>query len=344
MLGISFFREANLNRREFLIGASAAHPKSRVVQGASHWPQVDENGAVRLSDFGAVGNGLRDDTEAFHEALDFLITYGGVLMVAPGRYKISRGYTNTQECKQPMISIKGSGKHSSHFIFDPDDETDFFSINMMIGGRSGTISVRDVGISLVKDAAGGVVPRNGIYMTNASRSEVTACYIYGFRNGAGLKIDASNEVGCDFNEIVSTYIGDCRTGIEIDCSSDCGAYNSATFVSRCQLVNNACCDFWIRRSGSRGSNNAHFIDNCWIQTSESAVGLAFSDDVNSCKISNLAIDGVDTTKTVGMLIGEHSANHAFSNVSIDGKLIDRSKQSKFSNFRASGVWIGSTTK
>lgn len=45
---------------------------------------------VSAADFGAAGNGVTDDTAALQNALNAIVASGSVLLLAPGKYKVSR--------------------------------------------------------------------------------------------------------------------------------------------------------------------------------------------------------------------------------------------------------------
>jgi hypothetical protein len=51
---------------------------------------------VSVKDFGAVGDGVTDDTAAVHNALDYAIDNGKSLYFPNGRYRVTSGYTNSR--------------------------------------------------------------------------------------------------------------------------------------------------------------------------------------------------------------------------------------------------------
>lgn len=64
---------------------------------------------VSIRDFGALGNGIHDDTSAFSDAIAYLKAGGGgAIYVPPGTYKI----TGSIVIDSPCISLRGSGRSS----------------------------------------------------------------------------------------------------------------------------------------------------------------------------------------------------------------------------------------
>lgn len=70
---------------------------------------------TNVKDFGAIGDGVTDDTQAFLDALDILLnTFGkGVLYCPSGTYKISQQL----EIPLPFVGIKGDGVEASTLFF-----------------------------------------------------------------------------------------------------------------------------------------------------------------------------------------------------------------------------------
>lgn len=70
---------------------------------------------TNVKDFGAIGDGVTDDTQAFLDALDILLNTfeKGILYCPSGTYKISQQLV----IDKPYISIKGDGVHVSTLKF-----------------------------------------------------------------------------------------------------------------------------------------------------------------------------------------------------------------------------------
>lgn len=58
---------------------------------------IDSTGAISVKSFGAVGDGVKDDSASFQRALDAAREQGRPLQVPPGTYRIARGINITQQ-------------------------------------------------------------------------------------------------------------------------------------------------------------------------------------------------------------------------------------------------------
>lgn len=67
--------------------------------------------AVDVRDFGARGDGLQDDSEAFLQALDHVTT--GAIFIPPGRYKITR----VLELRKSGVVLRGAGRDVTVLFF-----------------------------------------------------------------------------------------------------------------------------------------------------------------------------------------------------------------------------------
>lgn len=109
--------------------------------------------SVSVKDFGAVGNGVADDTLAFSYAVSSLSS-GGILFVPPGTYKVTSGLTLSKP-----IRIIGSAPNAS--VIAPYGNFDLFTFN---GGSMGA-GVKDLGIS-----ASGMTGGNCVAVNTADRT------------------------------------------------------------------------------------------------------------------------------------------------------------------------------
>lgn len=171
-----------LNRRESLgrLGAfSAAIPLGAVALPTAACAQEPAAGSVSVVDFGAVGDGSHDDTDAFRQALE----QGTVVLVPPARraYRLSRSLRLTRPGQRLIgsgpasrIVQSGEGRDSSIFVTEHDD-CGFVALALSPGGSIG---------SLTEGWA--------IVLSGAERCLVQDCHISRMRRGGVMLWDASD--------------------------------------------------------------------------------------------------------------------------------------------------------
>lgn len=97
----------------FQAGTAAAEPEPRAVAGAATEQQT---GTVTPQMFGAVADGVADDTQPIRDALASLLESGGpyVLYFPPGTYRITETIvTDTGLGRLTMTGVTGTGKKAS---------------------------------------------------------------------------------------------------------------------------------------------------------------------------------------------------------------------------------------
>lgn len=172
---------------------------------------------VSVLDFGAIGDGLADDTVAFKNALTSLVN-GGVLLVPIGRYKITDTLVLTTG-----VTVQGQGDGDrtfglpntsavSSYIFQTTASKSVFSI----GGNKRNIRVFDV--SLGSSLSPSTTPSatiNGIYIEGTYPNSSTdlifeRCSFYNFKQAITVndpnapaanpdwQCDCCRVISCDF--------------------------------------------------------------------------------------------------------------------------------------------------
>ena len=116
------------------VAIEPAHPGKFQSAGGQWWELGEPSINVRM--FGAVGDGVADDTDAIHAAFDFVLAKGGGRVHVPvGKYRVTRGYTHSK----PYADLNLTGDTSSRedvgsaqgstIILDNPDAASFFFKN-----------------------------------------------------------------------------------------------------------------------------------------------------------------------------------------------------------------------
>ena len=88
---------------------------------------------VSVKDFGAVGDGVADDTVAIHAAINSVITKNGSVFFPAGRYRVTSGYTNSTNNSVSLVgenldyyASTAANSDGSCVILDSTDPNSFF--------------------------------------------------------------------------------------------------------------------------------------------------------------------------------------------------------------------------
>lgn len=107
-----------------------------------------------VTDYGAVGDGVADDTAAIQAAYAAAVVSGGVVFLPPGTYRLATTVNVTSD----LLELKGSGVNAS--ILKPDAGVDGVTITCPNGGNLAGLKFADFQVS------GG---RYGIYITDSDQ-------------------------------------------------------------------------------------------------------------------------------------------------------------------------------
>lgn len=178
-----------------------------------------------VREWGAVGDGVTDDSAVFRACVDFVEAKGGgMIYVPPGRYRVSgTGVASQGVISLPSnVGIIGAGKFSTVLVVtDPVDASITGVIRTRSGASNLNVVIRDIGIECESSSGiGGVtgIYVGGDYAVNTVIDNVAVNYA---ANGAdsigyGIRVVETSEY---------TYISDCtlvqceRDGIYLDGSA-----------------------------------------------------------------------------------------------------------------------------
>src|SRR5262249_16470379 len=132
---------------------------------------------INVKDWGAVGDGSRDDTAAIQAAIDHAVglgstgAYGGTVFFPVGVYHITESITVTS---QSSLRLIGSGKQSSILSGKTSGYFLYFPAQKGGGGPNAISHIEGLGIKNYSTAAGS----GGIYVGyNDKAFSIVDCYV-----------------------------------------------------------------------------------------------------------------------------------------------------------------------
>ena len=210
--------------------------------------------SVSVKDFGAVGDGVTDDTAAIQAAIDSLGAVGGMVQVPPGTYKVSSTLNISS-----YIYLKGSGAVASSILTN-NSTGNVVYINGVSITPGCTVEnlffnssvTRTAGSYIVSNSSNGTFIKNckmysafdGISITGTSAQciKIEDCQIDNTVN-YGINITAFNNTSPNTSGIVVSYISrvlvtgaitpnNCEAGIRIVSAGDLTLYGVSTFFCK----------------------------------------------------------------------------------------------------------------
>jgi len=125
---------------------------------------------ISVKDFGAIGDGVTDDTSAFQSAIDAIIAAGGgVLHVPAGMYRISSLITATCTAQQ-HIRIEGQGRYVSTLDFSGSASMGiYFNSTSLADNQLPVFEVSRLGLITSRDDCG-----SALYFNYANSNNIDA--------------------------------------------------------------------------------------------------------------------------------------------------------------------------
>jgi len=243
---------------------------------------------VNIKNFGAIGNGAIDDTQAIQDAIDYTYTNGGgVVLIPQGSYKITAPLI-----MQNGVSIIGVGSMR-------DDNA---IVSEILNASNGTAiqfpntksytSVRLQNFSIKGDTISGYTPTYAIEGENFK----THCIIENIRiwkHQYGIKL-----THCYYSKIQNNYINTAKTAIDLTTAN--GVKVSNNIVHGIDDVDS----YGIYVAGSPIEIEHNFIENC---TLKRAIYTSYS---NGVLIKSNYLENVNGT---GIYIGYSNTVNIMSN-------------------------------
>ena len=127
---------------------------------------------VSVKDFGAVGDGVTDDTDAIQNTIDAVISTGGVVYFPPGTYLTNGNHSVSLPSVGKIVSFMGAGSDSSILLCDTDNNV------LTISGASQCF-VKELGFDKQTRNQQG----NGLVINNSAYVLVEKVTCFGFQNG-----------------------------------------------------------------------------------------------------------------------------------------------------------------
>ncbi len=103
-------------------------PAGQQMSQAGRYKRLNNGSWVFLKHFGAVGDGVADDSDAMQAAFDWIRTRGGKLLLGEGTYRLTRTMKYYTSTVTNGPSIEGAGGDKTTVIYDFADGTSLFKV------------------------------------------------------------------------------------------------------------------------------------------------------------------------------------------------------------------------
>lgn len=213
-------------------GAQAGYLLTSDSDGVATWSPAElaDRKQIFVTDFGAKGDGMTDDTNAFQTAIDSAAVQGSTVHIPVGNYKI------LQTLIVPAgVQLKGDGLGNS---LDANSNSTTGSRLSFYGNNSYAIEFLGdyVGCRNLTIVDEGGLAAGGInYTTQNFESGVGAAFndlfLLNFTNGTSLKLEALTSSGIAFSSFENIHIRNAKKGIYLEVDTDGSFINLVTFRS-----------------------------------------------------------------------------------------------------------------
>ena len=184
---------------------------------------------IYVTDFGAIGDGANDDTDAFEAAIDSAFVTGATLYIPRGVYKITR----TLEIKAGVV-MQGESAGSQPLQTPYNGSLIWYEGNdyaFKITGHNANVKDLIIRDKSSNQAKGGIqLFADGYALETVQLSNLL---ISGFTNGTGIELEAKNSGGIAYISLYHLRIRHAKTGIHI--KEDASSYVNSNAFYHCQI-------------------------------------------------------------------------------------------------------------
>ena len=217
-----------IGRRDFLTMASGAigMASGRSWLGSHSFPPIGDQRVFRVETYGAVGDGIADDTAAIQKAIDdAMAAGGGVVSLARGTYvcdSLTIGHN---------ISIRGAGREVTSLHAVTRSDTTFLK-NRDLTTPARNICLEDLEFFL---PASGSAARTSVSLRNAGYGTVHRCRFScsSTASSVGLDLDSTAPAQTYYNVISDNQFLDCASGVRIRNQANCNSIESRNVFLGC---------------------------------------------------------------------------------------------------------------
>jgi hypothetical protein len=195
---------------------------------------------VSVKDFGAVGDGVTDDTAAIQAAIDYCVTNAKVLFLPKSTYLVTANLTHPDMTTGRFLHVEGEGKQT--IINASNAVTKVFDFGRTAGNALYYATIRNL---TIRSSSFRVVDY-GIYAPYCSHSNFVDLWVSGFKE-AGIYIGSTLEGYCNnFTNVLTTFSKIGFHGV--------GSFNQNAFTH---------CKFWLCDIGLAVKDGfANLASNC----------------------------------------------------------------------------------
>lgn len=247
---------------------------------------------ISIADYGAIGDGIADDTVAIKSAFEAGKTNNLPVYIPAGIYNYSQSLTIdsiTVFGAGPEESVLRATRYDYEVIYMTGTSPCVYSVQ--INGKGGENSIRNI------DKCG-----NGLFVKNASDFEISNCYINN-PSGIGIQTEYAANGKILYNKVYSSgadgmLITSSSTGIEIAynntyrCGDDAIAvttYDGSELCSNITIHDNRCEEnLYCRNIAVNGADNVKVYNN-YISEGNAGISITSTVDWNSSQNNNISV-------------------------------------------------------
>lgn len=144
-------------------------------------------GIVNVASFGAVGDGVADDTKALQDAIDYAQDNGGYLYIPEGQYRLRDTLRITKSIR--IVGDKGAIQYGGTYLLH-DSTRDIPAIHVECeGDYVYNVFMENIAVKNNTHNFLNSLPstKTGLHLVNVSESEFRNCSFYGFNVGVRMK-------------------------------------------------------------------------------------------------------------------------------------------------------------